>query len=94
MPGDRIMMTEKGISINDVEFDFQNRFDFMEGHLSLLAKDEDGYYIIPEGKYLLLGDNRRYSSDSRTFGFVDKEQILGRAVFRIWPINKMGLTMS
>ena len=94
MPGDRIMMTEKGISINDVEFDFQNRFDFMEGHLSLLSKDEDGYYIIPEGKYLLLGDNRGHSSDSRTFGLIDKEQILGRAVFRIWPINRMGLTMS
>ncbi len=46
---------------------------------------------IPEGKYLVLGDNRENSSDSREFGLVDKESIRGKAVFRIFPANRMGL---
>ncbi len=40
---------------------------------------------IPEGEYLVFGDNREASSDSRHWGAVKKELIVGRAVFRIWP---------
>lgn len=35
---------------------------------------------VPRGKVLLLGDNRGNSRDGRTFGFVDRERVLGRAV--------------
>ena len=45
---------------------------------------------IPEGKYLVLGDNRPISKDSRTIGLVDEKDILGKAVYRIWPISKFG----
>jgi len=40
---------------------------------------------IPEGYYLVFGDNREDSSDSRHWGPVKKEMIVGRAVVRIWP---------
>jgi len=46
---------------------------------------------VPEGKYFVLGDNREASRDSRSFGFIDKDQIEGKAVFRIWPLNKIGV---
>lgn len=46
--------------------------------------------IIPKGKYLVLGDNRPISKDSRIIGLVDEEQIKGKAVFRVWPISKFG----
>jgi len=46
---------------------------------------------VPEGKYIVLGDNRMVSSDSRSFGFVDRSQIEGKAVFRFWPLNKAGV---
>ncbi len=45
---------------------------------------------IPEGKYLVLGDNRPISKDSRTIGLIDEEDIVGKAVIRIWPITKIG----
>lgn len=46
---------------------------------------------IPKGKYLVLGDNREVSKDSRTFGLIDRCQIEGKAVFRFWPLNKFGV---
>lgn len=47
---------------------------------------------IPEGKYLVLGDNRTESEDSRTkeFGLIEKSQITGKIFFRIWPFNRLG----
>lgn len=48
-----------------------------------------GYDIIPEDMYLVLGDNRENSLDSRSFGLVKKEDLLGKVVFRIFPITKI-----
>jgi len=42
---------------------------------------------IPEDMYLVLGDNRMNSSDSRSFGLIEKEQIVGKAWIKIWPFS-------
>lgn len=46
---------------------------------------------IPADNYFVMGDNRRNSSDSRNFGLLQKELIIGQAFFRYWPIDKMML---
>lgn len=47
--------------------------------------------IIPEDMYLVLGDNRQNSEDSRYYGLIKKEDIIGKTTIRIWPLSKIGL---
>ncbi|AGT71431.1 signal peptidase [Chlamydia trachomatis] len=49
---------------------------------------------IPEGHVLVLGDNCSMSADSRDFGFVPVENLLGSPVGIFWPINRLGLLSS
>lgn len=44
---------------------------------------------VPEGEYLLLGDNRIVSRDSRSVGTFKRSDIIGRTMFRIWPLDKI-----
>jgi signal peptidase I len=51
-----------------------------------LAKPE----IIPANSYLMLGDNRPNSYDGRCWGVVPRKNMIGRAVARFWPLDRMG----
>jgi len=46
---------------------------------------------IPVDKYWVMGDNRGNSKDSRVFGPIAKNLIVGRAFIRVWPISKISL---
>lgn len=52
-------------------------------------KFEDGKSMkLENGEYLVLGDNRPRSADSRVFGLISEDRIVGKAVFRFWPLDK------
>lgn len=53
--------------------------------LTLLGEEE-----VPAGQYFVLGDNRLNSRDSRSFGFVEEEVVLGKATLRYWPFDDFG----
>jgi signal peptidase I len=48
---------------------------------------EDEEFTVPEDNYFVLGDNRGNSSDSRSFGPIKKELIVGQAWLRYWPLQ-------
>ncbi len=45
--------------------------------------------IVPKDQFIVMGDNRPYSSDSREWGFLTREDVIGKSFFVYWPLNKM-----
>ncbi len=87
LPGEHISYKNNKLYVNDelVEqnYKFYDTEDFNLEEICTCSS-------IPEGKYLVLGDNRPVSKDSRIIGLIDEEDIFGEAIFRIWPISKIG----
>jgi signal peptidase I len=63
------------------------------GVAATTPKDAEGTssWVVPEGAYFVMGDNRPESQDSRFFGVVDRELIVGRAWLRYFPLDRMGV---
>lgn len=46
---------------------------------------------IPENNYVVMGDNRSQSADSRSWGFIVRQDIIGKSSIRYWPPNEVGI---
>ncbi|MBO0423193.1 signal peptidase I [Enterococcus plantarum] len=95
MPGQRVTYKNDQLQIDGQ--DREEKFIFDEKQTSQengrLYTDDFSIFTltgtskIPEGKYLLLGDNRPYSVDSRQYGLVDRKDIIGVVEMRILPLH-------
>lgn len=84
LPGEKVEYLHNDLYINNVliEEEFMAQDEYTED----FKLDELGYKVIPEDMYLVLGDNRDDSLDSRDIGLIKKEDILGRIRLKIWPL--------
>ncbi|WP_067838652.1 signal peptidase I [Amphibacillus sediminis] len=71
-------------TVQELEGEGKYTYDFS------LSDLPGSYTVIPEDHYLVLGDNRRNSTDSRYLGLIHEDDILGRASLIYWPINRIG----
>lgn len=51
----------------------------------------DGRWTLKPDEYFVMGDNRNHSNDSRSFGPITRDQIMGEALVRFWPPQSWGL---
>lgn len=87
-PGQWVNITEDGtVYVDDVAIDEPYLTEKALGECDLELP-----YQVPESKIFVMGDHRSVSIDSRssTIGGVAEEQIVGKIVFRIWPLNEFG----
>lgn len=87
LPGEHIFYKNNKLYVNnelvEENYTFRDTKDFNLEEVCTCS-------FIPEGKYLVLGDNRPISKDSRTIGLIDDEDIVGKAIVRIWPLIRIG----
>lgn len=96
LPGDQVVYQNDQLYINGVAHD-EPYLDAYKANLNdgfPLTDDFDmslfGETQVPEGKLLVLGDNRRISKDSRQLGLIDASAVLGDVAFVFWPLADFG----
>lgn len=95
IPGDTIEVKDGKLYINGqvVDQPFINTELLMNKTVYIddfTLQELTGELKVPEGKYFVMGDNRGVSKDSRMIGFIERSAIEGKAVFTIWPLNRIG----
>ena len=82
LPGEKVEVKAGKVYINDQPL--------QEQYIEAKPDYEWGPEIVPENSYLVLGDNRNNSYDSHFWGYVPRQNIIGRAAFRFWPPARIG----
>lgn len=87
LPGEKIEYKDNYLYIDDVKYkETVINEDVVTNDFTL--KEISGYDVIPNDMYLVLGDNRGDSKDSRQFGLISKDDIIGRIIIRVWPLKR------
>lgn len=85
LPGDQVRISDSIVYVNNQPL--------YETYIAE-APRYDGTWDVPFGEYFVLGDNRNNSSDSHMWGFVPREDIVGRALFIYWPLSEITILRS
>jgi len=79
LPGDKIVLTGSTVTVDGVTLN--------EPYISAPLNFSGKELTVPANDYFVMGDNRPDSDDSRTWGFLPRNYIIGKAVMIYWPFN-------
>lgn len=87
LPGETVEVRGGSIYINGKKFDESNYLNSdVKTYPGSFAREGEPV-TVPEGQYFVLGDNRSNSSDSREWGAVKQDAVIGRSFIVFWPVN-------
>lgn len=82
LPGETVEVRDGRVYVNNQPL--------QERYIEERPNYQFGPVTVPPNQYLVLGDNRNNSYDSHYWGFVPRHNIIGRAIVRFWPLNRLG----
>lgn len=96
LPNEYILYEDNKLYVNgklvseEYEHGVTQDFNLVDICMHMDNKDNCSYDKIPDNYYLVLGDNRGISKDSRSIGLIHASNIVGKAIFRFYPLNRIG----
>ncbi|WP_026700483.1 signal peptidase I [Salibacterium aidingense] len=94
LPGDHIRYEDDTLYVNgqaqEEEYltPYKKQTEAEDFTSDFTLEDVTGEETVPEGKIFVLGDNRQNSMDSRQLGFINLEEVVGKANIRYWPVDE------
>jgi signal peptidase I len=85
VPGDSVEVLDGNVIVNGRQLREPYVPEEYRDHMSMPRR------VVPQDEYFVLGDHRSSSNDSRSWGFVPRYDIYGKAVFVYWPLDRLGL---
>lgn len=93
LPGETVRYADDTLYINeqpvDEKFLVEAINESQKNGRNYTEDFEQKTVVIPEGYYFVLGDNRPYANDSRQYGFVAKDRVLGKVITKLFPFNEL-----
>ena len=85
MPRDEILIDKGSIIVNNHLLSEP----YLKGRPRTEFSDNAKKWSLGKNYYLVMGDNRLVSTDSRTLGPISRQQIIGKAIYRLWPLVRL-----
>lgn len=92
--GDKVSVKDGNVYLNDKILDESKYLKpDVKTYAGAFLKDSETQ-TVPANEFFVLGDNRMYSSDSREWGFVRKDELVGDSMFVYWPLTRVRLVKN
>jgi signal peptidase I len=94
LPGEKIHIENGHVTVINIahpQGELLNELYVSSGNLTSTSTGPKADYTVPSNNYFVLGDNRQASSDSREWGFLPSEDLIGRVLVQAFPLNRISI---